>query len=801
MRLLLLVLTFLMTFPAEAEHLTLERIFQSPSLSGPAPRQLRLSPDGTLVTLLRNRDSDRDRFDLWAIDTATGQERMLVDSAKVGAHGPVSEEEKMRRERLRIGALKGITGYEWAPDGRSLLVPLDGDLYLADRAGGVRRLTDTAATEIEPHVSEAGGYVSFVRDHNLFVIDLASGHERQLTTDGGDTLSWGTAEFVAQEELNRFTGQWWAPGDRRLAVQRTDESGVKVVSRAAIGAEGTRVFDQRYPAAGTANAKVELWLMDADGGRRAKVDLGPDPDIYLARVNWAPDGRALYVQRLHRDNKRLDMLRVDAATGAATLLFSETSPHWVTVHDNMRPLADGSLIWGSERSGRMHLYRWAAGRWTQLTRGDWQLIANGQSNSTGLIGVDERRHRLFFTANKDDVLESQVYAVDYLHPAEPERLTERGWWNTASMDKDATRLLVGRSSPDQPGQIYLADPAGRRLRWVSENALAPGHPYHPYLASHRPAEFGALKAADGSILHWRMVTPPREAGRRFPVFMMHYGGPGAQTVTRAWDNPLTQYLVAQGWIVFEVDNRGSPNRGRAFEDQIYHAMGTVEVADQVAAADWLKAQPYVDGARIATYGWSYGGYMTLKLLEKAPGTFAAGIAGAPRPDGARKHTADTAREQGPPPGALGGQQPADAPGDGPGHLPRRKRRRARHRLGALRHGLYRALPGQAAGRSGRLRAGGRARRGDAGARSAADDPRHGRRQCRVRELDRLLGQAPGGQAAVRDDGLSGQDPRRGRRGRADARVGDDPRLPPAARHMARLAAAAPVAAVRARSRS
>ena len=649
--------------PVSAEKLTLERLFESPALSGPSPRALKLSPDGGLATLLRNRDTDRDRYDLWAIDTKTGAERMLVDSAKVGSGAALSEEEKGRRERLRIGGLKGITAYDWAPDGRTLLVPLDGDLYLARLDGTIRRLTNTPQTEIEPHVAPAGHYVSFVRDQNLFVIDLATGAERKLTTDGGGTLSWGTAEFVASEELNRFTGHWWSPDDRRLAVQRTDESGVKVVARAAIGAEGTTVVEQRYPAAGTANAHVELWLMDADGSHRAKVDLGADPDFYLARVDWAPDGKALYVQRLARDNKRLDMLRVDPATGASTVLFSETSRTWVNVSDDFRPLKDGSLIWGSERTGFMHLYRWHGGQWTPLTHGSWQLEANGQSNSTGLIGVDEAHHRLFFTANKDDVLESQVYTLDYLHPAEPKRLTERGWWNTATMDKGATHLLVARSNPAQPAQTYLADATGKRLRWISENALAPGHPYYPYVAQHRPAQFGTLKAADGSTLYWRMLTPALEAGKRYPVFMMHYGGPGSQTVTRAWENPLSQYLVGQGFVVFEVDNRGSPNRGRAFEDQIYHAMGTVEVEDQVAAANWLKTQPFVDGARIATYGWSYGGYMTLKLLEKAPGVFAAGIAGAPVTKWDLYDTAYTERYLGKPQDDPAVYQQAGALGD------------------------------------------------------------------------------------------------------------------------------------------
>src|SRR5690349_2463345 len=221
----LLLATFLAT-PAFASDLPLERVFSSPALSGPTPRKAKLSPDGKFVTLLKNRADDKDRYDLWAIDTATGAERMLVDSQKIGSGGPISEEEKMRRERARIAGTKGITDYGWAPDSRSILVPIDGDLYLATLDGNVRRLTSTAATEIDPKVSETGRYLSFLRDQNLFVMDSASGAEHPLTTDGGNTLSWGAAEFVAQEELSRDTGYWWSPDDRYLAVARVDESPV-----------------------------------------------------------------------------------------------------------------------------------------------------------------------------------------------------------------------------------------------------------------------------------------------------------------------------------------------------------------------------------------------------------------------------------------------------------------------------------------------------------------------------------------------------------------------------------------------
>jgi dipeptidyl-peptidase-4 len=602
--------------------LTIDRIFASPDLSGPTPRTLKLSPDGRWATLLKPRADDRERYDLWAMDTSTGAQRMLVDSTKLGG-GEISEAEKMRRERARVGGTRGIVEYEWAPDAKSILVPVDGDLYLANVAdGSVHRLTNTPDTEIDAHVSEGGRFVSFVAGQNLHAIDLSSGTERALTTQGKGTVTCGTAEFVAQEELGRRTGTWWAPGDGRVAVECFDEAKVQVVTRAAIGANGTRTFDQRYPAAGTPNVAVDLWVMDPDSGRSVKVDLGSEPDIYLARVNWSKDGRTLYVQRLSRDQKRLDLLAVDPATGASRSILAEESKTWLNLNDDFRPLTDGSLIWGSERSGFHHLYRLANGQLAPLTHGEWVM--------TGLVGVDEAAHRVYFTGNKDGVLEQHVYSVDYLQPAEPVRLSEAGYWNDAVMDKAGTHLLVTRSSPDQPKQVYLADDTGKRIAWVEENKLDARHPYAPYLAAHREVKFGTLKAADGSILHWEMITPPLKPGKKYPVFFEHYGGPTSQDVSREWGGVMRQYWVSKGWIYFQIDNRGSDNRGRAFQDQIYHAMGTVEVADQAAAARWLQKQPYVDAKRIATYGWSYGGYMTLKMLEQAPkGLYAAGIVGAP----------------------------------------------------------------------------------------------------------------------------------------------------------------------------
>jgi len=606
-----------------AQPLTLERVFASPDLAGTTPRALKLSPDGKYVTLLRNRADDRDRYDLWAMDTATGEWRMLVDSKKIGTGAELSEAEKMQRERARIGGTRGIVAYDWTPDGKAILVPLDGDLYLATLAGEVRRLTQSEAGELNPEISPRGGFASFVRDQNLVVLDLATGKEVKATTEGAGTVYFGEAEFVAQEEMGRRTGYWWSHDDKRIAVQRFDEAPVGIVSRAAIGAEGTKVYDQRYPKAGTANVLVDLYVINPDGSGKVKVDLGTETDIYLARVDWTPDGKTLLVQRQNRAQSVLDMLAVDPATGKSRILFSEKSGarSWVNLSDAYRPLNDGSLIWWSERDGHGHLYRFKDGKWAQLTRGDWEVAE--------LVGVDEAKGRVTFLANKDGVLERHLYAVDLNKPGAVTRISEPGYWHAAKGNDAASRIIVTRSKGDQPSQVMLTDAAGKRLAWVNENKVAGDHPYAPYLAGHRAKQFGTIKAADGTDLHWEMITPLLEPGKKYPVFFQHYGGPHSQQVSRQWGGALQQYIVDRGYIWFVLDNRGAANRGKAFEDHLFQAMGGVEVADQLAGAAYLKTLDFVDPAKITTYGWSYGGYMTLKMLQAAPGTFAAGVSGAP----------------------------------------------------------------------------------------------------------------------------------------------------------------------------
>lgn len=634
------------TAPAVPRPLTLERVFATPDLSGATLRSPRFSPDGRLVAYLRGADDDMNRFDLWAYDIAQARHRKLVDARElVPSERAPSAAEEARRERLRIASLRGIVDYEFSADSRFVLVPLSGDLYLYDLrapAGrAVRALTRTEAYETEARFSPRGRWVSFVRDQNLYVLELATGREQALTRDGGGTLSYGVAEFIAQEEMDRNDGYWWSPDEAHIAYARVDESTVDEVERFEINADNVRVIRQRYPAAGRPNARVDLFIQDLAGGAARPVAAR---DEYLARVAWFPESDALAVQTQSRDQRTLVLWRVAAASGAAQPLVTERSDTWVELHDELSFLPRArQIVWASSRSGQRHLYLldYSGRELRALTAGDWGVL--GDDRGRAIRGIDEARDRIYFMANRETPLERHLYAASLRgtgDPANPTRLTLRQGWHSVAMSRDARRWLETFSDPDTPPSLSLRSVDGGRAVELVANRLDASHPYAPYLDAHVATEFGTLRAADGQTLHWQMLRPKQMvAGKRYPVIVDTYGGPGVQRVRRAWmggarpgDGLFRQMLAQRGYVVFTLDNRGSGFRGVRFETALHRRMGTVEIDDQVRGVEYLRTLPFVDPARVGIWGWSYGGYVSLLALLRAPDHFAAAVSGAPVTD-------------------------------------------------------------------------------------------------------------------------------------------------------------------------
>ena len=323
--------------------------------------------------------------------------------------------------------------------------------------------------------------------------------------------------------------------------------------------------------------------------------------------------------------------------GKQRTLLQETAGSWINLDDSFNDginfLGDGRILWTSERSGFRHIYLLDAdGKLQkQLTDGDWQVDA--------IEAVDQEAGRVYFTATQASPLQKQLYMVP-LAGGEIRRVSQNEGMHDINFSDNASVYVDSWSNPAMPPQTELHHASGELIAKLVDNDLSDeSHPYARFLSSHRPIEFGELKAEDGQTLHYSLIKPVDfDPDKRYPVVVHVYGGPASQTVKQAWSPDLNQYLAQHGYLVFSIDNRGTPRRGIKFGTALFRKQGTVEVADQLRGIDFLKTLPFVDPARIGVYGWSNGGYMTLMLLAKAPDTYRCGVAGAPVVDWAMYDT-------------------------------------------------------------------------------------------------------------------------------------------------------------------
>jgi dipeptidyl-peptidase-4 len=624
-----------------AAELTIDRLFDAPALAGPTIVGLKISPDGSRVTYLQGKPDDKDRLDLWEYNIREARARILVDSKTLApAKEKLSDEELNRRERQRTAALSGILEYSFAPSGHALLFPLGGNLYYCDltkpASHAVAEINHSSSFALDATISPAGGYVAFVRDQNLHVYDIAKSKEKALTNDGGGPIKNGMAEFVAQEEMDRSTGYWWSPDDRHIAFARVDETPVKVTERFEIAADNVATFAQRYPAAGGANVLVRLGVTDVQSGAVTWIDLGNETDIYLARVNWLPDGKTLAIQRESRDQRRLDLLFADVATGQSHVVLTETSNTWIDLNNELSFLTKSQeFIWASSRDGYQHLYLYdyQGNLLRQLTAGAWIV---DDFRARAIKGIDEKNRIVYFTATEKSPTERQLYRIslDTQDPHKIDRISQEDGVHGITMSGDAGYYVDNFTSTTQPPEVTLHMVDGKLSAHLLENRLNAQHPDAPYLADNSQPEFGTLTAADGQTLYYRLFKPPHfDPAKRYPAIVDVYGGPGIQRVLDNWaGSSFTQILTRAGYVVFQLDNRGTAFRGTAFQEPIHDKLGQVEVTDQVQGARWLGTQSFIDPARIGVWGWSYGGYMTLMLMFKAPDVFRAGVSGAPVTD-------------------------------------------------------------------------------------------------------------------------------------------------------------------------
>jgi dipeptidyl-peptidase 4 len=602
-------------------RLTVERLFDSPSLSGTTPSNVRFAPDGASVAYLANPPDDRNRLDLYCYDVATRQTRRWIDASQTATIGESTAAEKAEQERRRMFST-GVTTYRWLPDAQRLCCAIGGALYLFDsRSDALRPVTPPGARQTDLTVSGDGRHLSYVRAGDLYAYDIEPGVEDRLTADAGDGVTNGLAEFIAQEEMHRFDGHWWSSDGKYLIFARVDESAIPMTYRYEFTAAALVAYPQRYPYAGAVNATVELGVLELATRAIRWVEWRREPDDYLARVSVGADRFVVQAQR--RNQRELTVTEYRFDTLAARELLIERHSTWINLHNNFRFIGNDAFLWTSERDGTSQLFLYTADR-------DPLRLGAGHGRVNEVVHADASN--AWFVGWSERPTEQHLFRVSYDAPTRIRQITSAHGWHEATVDPTGRKFLDRYSSVDQPPCLQLCSVDERSdAVALSPNRIEEGHPYFEFWQRHAMPEFDRIAAADGGDL-WFRLTRPRAVEGRLPVLVNVYGGPGVQRVRDEWAPLTNQLFVDAGIAVFELDNRGGGNREKAFEDALHGRLGAVEVADQLAGIDHLKGQPWVDPDRIGVIGHSYGGFMALMLLAHNRGDIRAGISTAPVTD-------------------------------------------------------------------------------------------------------------------------------------------------------------------------
>ena len=521
---------------------------------------------------------------------------------------------------------------QWFPDGARLLVAIKGDLFSLGLDGKGEQLTKTDQTEADPKLSPDGRWVSFRRNHELHVLDLRSRKATRLTHDATATRWNAELDWVYPEELAIPTAHWWSPDSRRIAYMQFDVGALMVYPHADLLNLRPLAEPQRYPQAGTNNPTVRVGLVPAGGGKTKWLDLPGPADQLMARVTWLPDSSNVAVHLLPRVQNKLDVV-----AGGKTLV-AETAEAWINLRDDFAFLRDSArMVWGSDRgSGYRHLFVHGigGGETRQITRGEWEV--------TDVACVDEKGARVFYVSTEPDARERQLWVVG-LDGSGKRRITAEAGTHSISMAPGCGSYVDTWSTLTEPVRKALHYADGRLADVLREANRTVADDYELL-----PNQLVDFKGADGTLYHARLIKPAGfDASRKYPVVVMVYGGPHAQTVKNQWRGAdWDQVLAHRGFVVWQMDGRGSAGRGHLFEKPLHRRFGRQELADQVEGVGHLVSLGFVDPARVGVYGWSYGGYMTLNAMFNAGDVFAAGVAGAPVTDWRQYDTIYTERYMG-----------------------------------------------------------------------------------------------------------------------------------------------------------
>ncbi|WP_326679445.1 prolyl oligopeptidase family serine peptidase [Streptomyces sp. NBC_01237] len=575
-----------------------------------APRAFTVSPDETRVIFLRSSGGTDRTNRLWVLDPATGEERVAADPEALlgGSAERLSPQERARRERTREGSA-GIVGYAVDAAAELAAFALSGKVYVAELRAGTARALPVPGPVIDPRPSPDGRHIAYVAQGALRVVGAAGEDDRALAEPEAPHIAYGLAEFIAAEEMQRFRGFWWSPESDRLLVARADDSAVQRWWIADPAHPDRRPAEVAYPAAGTPNAEVRLFLTDLDGARTEVVwDRARYP--YLAQVHWSAAGAPLLLVQA-RDQRGQRYLAVDTGTGATRTVHADEDPVWLDLFPGVPAWApDGRLVRIADEGGAR-----------VLAVGD-RPLTGAQLHIQAVLDIGESDVLVSATAGEEaadpETGQSHVYRVNELGI---ERISE-GVGVHSAVRSGALTVLVS-ASPDRPGTTVRVLRDGKRIAQVANFAQ------EPVLSARVTLTEGGARRIPCAVL---LPTGYKESDGPLPVLMDPYGGPHGRRVVAAHNAHLTsQWFADQGFAVVVADGRGAPGRSPGWEKAVRDNF-VLTLDDQIEALHALAGRFPLDLSRVAIRGWSYGGYLSALAVLRRPDVFHAAVVGAPVTD-------------------------------------------------------------------------------------------------------------------------------------------------------------------------
>jgi dipeptidyl-peptidase 4 len=610
----------------ERKPLTIESIYAEGGLTGRAPENINWSPDSSKVSFVQ-RDDAGEHGELWYVDAATGEKKVLVSEAKLASLAPDASKIKDEREKERVMRYH-IAAYLWAPDSKHLLFNSQGQLWLYSLESGTAvQFTSSPDANQDPKFAPNGERIAYIRRHNLYVEPISGQDGKQLTNDSDENILNGEVDWVYAEELNVRSNYFWSPDSTEIVFLQMDEKAVPTYPITDWLPTHPKVDQEKYPKAGDPNPLVKLGVIAAKGGKPKWISLTSDTDIYIPRFGWVREG-VIWAQVLNRAQDTMDLYFIEAKSGRSRKVLSETvADGWFNVNDDFRILQSGDrFLWSSWRDGHTHLYLYSFDKQNPLAA-DAKLERQLEHGDYEVLGVSATdASTVYFTANQGDYRQQQAFSVK-LDGTDFHRLSEGDGVHSADFSEDAKHWMDHYSTEQNPPRLSLCAVGGPcSVVWQSRSVAEYGLVAPKYLD---------FKADDGTTLYGQLFLPAEEPAGKIPLIVHVYGGPAGQLVRDGWEDTtglFHQLLLRKGFAIFTVDNRGTPNRDRKFCTAIRHQFGAIELSDQLAALKQLLAQyPQLDPERVAIWGWSNGASMTLYAMTHSD-VFKAGVAVAPVTD-------------------------------------------------------------------------------------------------------------------------------------------------------------------------